>query len=847
MIPRVKSWVRPLWDLRWEDAREAGGKAVGLARLMDLGVEVPPGFVVPASFFLEVRSQDPQEPEAEALADRLPEPLAGEIEAALEALGSSPAGYAVRSSAAEEDSRHASFAGIHESYLGVGRRDVLRHIFRCWASAFSERAAAYRRRMGLSTPPAEIRMGVVVQRMLRPAASGVVFTKDPESDDQALRIQAVEGLGEKLVQGRVVPASLRVPRTGEAAFRPPEGALPIGASELKELVEIALRLEAAWGCPLDLEWALESGRLHFLQARPVTRAAPGELFAAGGEAEVPPEEDILWTRANLRELLPEVPSPLFVSLTEGIDWAANSRRLGMRLRPGDRVIRFIEGRPYFSLSLIGRWAAEFGFPISHFTRALGHDAELSALPSAKARPFRAFLRSPWKVLRVNLIQASAPRRLRRFMAGAKEEAKRLRGRSPSALSDQELRGMLRRFTGYGTEFILHMQIAFNRVSGSLFLVDSLIPEEIDREAFLSAVLPAGEKSISVRQGTDLVDLSRQARAEPAVADYLKKDAGDFTDFEKALEHTAFLAAFRKYLEEYGHRGVHESDPAMPVYAEQPGFLLKALAALVPSPDPPDPEHTFRRQGLCAKSAWEDLQGRLKSSRRRAPWRIPLLRRCVQGLKEAMLQREQARFEGMRVHAELRRFLREAGGRLQLRGILESAADVPFLRIEEIDGALSGGPEAEEAKRRVRQRRSERERQLAIEMPNLLRESEIARLAQRGPAPAGEAGFFQGIPVGPGRAEGRAVVLESPEQLGRVARGDILVTPTLDPSWVPLFTLVSGLVVELGGTLSHGSIVAREYGLPAVVNVPGITRILKTGDRVLVDGSAGTIRRLQPDS
>jgi pyruvate,water dikinase len=180
-------------------------------------------------------------------------------------------------------------------------------------------------------------------------------------------------------------------------------------------------------------------------------------------------------------------------------------------------------------------------------------------------------------------------------------------------------------------------------------------------------------------------------------------------------------------------------------------------------------------------------------------------------------------------------------------MLEEAGDLPFLRLEEIEEALLGRLGAEPAKQRVRQRRAERERQLAIEMPNLLRESEIARLAERGPAPAGGAGLYQGIPVGPGRTEGRAVVLRSPDQAGGVERGDILVTPTLDPSWVPLFTLASGLVVEMGGTLSHGSIIAREYGLPTVVNIPGITRILKTGDRVLLDGSAGTIRKLQPDS
>lgn len=130
------------------------------------------------------------------------------------------------------------------------------------------------------------------------------------------------------------------------------------------------------------------------------------------------------------------------------------------------------------------------------------------------------------------------------------------------------------------------------------------------------------------------------------------------------------------------------------------------------------------------------------------------------------------------------------------------------------------------------------------MPNLLRESEIGNLAARRPLLPAERGTFQGLPVGPGRIEGRVVVLEGPHQIDRVRRGDILVAPALDPSWIPLFTLASGLVVEMGGTLSHGSIIAREYGLPAVVNVPGITRALKSGDRILLDGSTGVVRRLE---
>ena len=797
--------MRPLWDLRAEDREEAGGKALGLARLADLGVEVPAGFVVLSSFFAEVRSRAPQEPEVEVLASHLPEELQQDLEAALDELGAAPEGYAVRSSAADEDSLRASFAGIHESYLRVTRPDVPRFLFRCWSSAFSERAMAYRHAMGFRSESSGIRMGVVVQRMLRPTAAGVVFTRDPGGAADLL-IQAAEGSGDAVVRESVTPAALRVPRDGEIAPRIPEGTLPLGSAPIRELVEIALRLEAVWGCPLDVEWAVEEGCLHFLQARPMTAVSSGAAAEGSPPADPRAREDVLWTRANLRELLPDLPSPLFASFSERIDWGLNCRRLGMQVRSGDRVVRFIEGRPYFNRSL---------------------------------------LTNPG--LRLNLRQASASRRLQRFFGRARREALRLRGVDPTSLADAALVQIFRDSTEYTTEFIFHLQLAFHRASVFLALVDRLIVGTVDREAFIGAVLAAGVKSVSVQQGLDLIRLSLQARSEARTAEYLCGAAGNFEHYETVLQGTEFLPEFRAYLEQYGHRGVYESDPAMPVYAEEPGFLLRTLATLVSDPRPPDPDAALAQQEETARRAWENLRGRLSPLERAIPVRMTLLKAFLKALKGATALREQTRFEGMRVSAQLRRFLREAGARLRRRGFLDAPGDLPFLRIEEIEDALLEKLPVGDVRDRLRRRLAERERQIEIPMPDLLRESEIPRLLARRSQEEPDTGSFQGMPVGPGRVEGRVVVLESPHQLERVMRGDILVVPTLDPSWIPVFTRVAGLVVEMGGTLSHGSIIAREYGLPTVANIPGITRILKTGERVLLDGSSGTLRRLQTES
>ncbi len=840
--------VRPLWELRAEDLAEAGAKALGLARLADLGVEVPDGFVITDSFFAAARRSAPFEPEPQALARALPEELSREIASALEALGPSPGGYAVRSSAPEEDSRRASFAGIFESFLSVPTEGVTVAVFRCWASAFGERAASYRRHMGLPDDEAGTRMAVVVQRMLAASAGGVLFTRDPAGGD-AIVVQAVRQIPPGSPSAHAAPATKRIPRDPElrvsSLLTAPGDPFPLEERPLSELVELSTRLEAAWGFPLDLEWAFVEGKLWFLQARPITTMRRTE--ATGHTGERPAAEDTLWTRANLRELLPELPSPLFASLTERIDWAALYSRLGVRVLPGDRPVRFIEGRPYFNLNLLARWMAQFGMPIGRFLKALGHDQDNGGWGGPPIHPVRAFLASPATLMRAAAGHFSAPRSLQRFFESSRGEAHRLSRLPPADWTDQELIENLQLSDAANADLLSHLVRAFNRVSAFLIMVESLLPAMENREGFLSAVLAAGERSVSAMQGADLVALAAEARQDPLVAAYLARADEDFAEFSRRLEGTSFLAAFHEYLREYGHRGIHESDPAMPLYREDPAYLLRAIVRLAAEATPPDLEALAAGQESVAAEAWENLRRSLPAWERWLPIRLRALKGAVACLKGAIVQRERTRFEGMRVQAEIRRFFSEAGDRMARRGLLESAADLPYLRFEEIEQALLGKLKAAEARASVARRRAEQERRRDIPMPNLLRESEIARLAERPPAPVSEARQFRGLPVGPGSVEGRVLVLDSPRRISEARRGDILVVPTLDPSWIPLFTLVSGLVVELGGTLSHGSIIAREYGLPTVANLPGITRILKTGERVRLDGSSGILTRLEPDS
>jgi pyruvate,water dikinase len=823
------------------DTREVGGKAGGLARLTRAGFPVPPGFAVTAGFFEEIRSRAPGEPEAEALAEHVPEDLRRALDDAISGLGDAPCGYAIRSSAIGEDSSEASFAGVHDSLLGVPRDRLLDALFRCWASAFSGRAIAYRNRLRLPADPSGIRMAVVVQRMLRPEAAGVLFTREGGDPGGDILIQAVSGSGEALVQGRAEPEVIRVSRGAGNGARRSGPAAPIDDGCVADLAAMAVRVEREWGSPVDLEWALESGRVHLVQARPVTAPVPA---GAAREAPAPGESgDTLWTRANLRELVPELPSPLLLSILERIDWLESNRRLGLIPHPGGELFRVIEGRPFFNLTLMGGMMQRLGLDAARVARALGHGDEVPDLSRAPLRAVRFVLLHPVTAFRLARIQSRGRADILEFFREVEARVARLRSADPGTVPDPELREMAREMDAYGADFLHHLQVAFLRVSAGAMALEALLPRGVSLDGFLAAAGAAGESNVSLRQGRDLIALAREARGEGRVMAWLR--AGEFGSWDRDLEGTRFRDAFRRYLEVYGHRGLQETDPAMPLYREDPSVLFRAIATAAGDSGTPDPHAARRAQEQAEQEAWADVRGSLSRPERLVPIRLVLLRRTLARLREAAALRERVRFEGMRVAAEQRRFLREAGRRLALRGLLESAADLPLLRIEEIEAVLEGKRTGRDLQDRVRERRAELERRKTRPLPNLVRESEIRDLAagRQDPVPPGEREAFRGIPVGPGRVEGRVVVLEGPHEIGEVRRGDILIAPAIDPSWIPLFTLASGLVVEMGGTLSHGSIIAREYGLPAVVNIPGITRALRTGERVLLDGGTGTLRRL----
>jgi phosphohistidine swiveling domain-containing protein len=356
-------------------------------------------------------------------------------------------------------------------------------------------------------------------------------------------------------------------------------------------------------------------------------------------------------------------------------------------------------------------------------------------------------------------------------------------------------------------------------------------------------LAAGRRSVSTQQAVDLVALAEVARHDARTAHYMRSASGGFADYREALSGTAFLERFDRFLDRYGHRGRYESDWALPRLHEDPASALFAIQAHLQGP-PDDTALIAQRQEADAAASWREFEARLTTWQR---WTLlPRVRSTVRKLKQQYLWREQVRSDLTRVVSRMRAHHLVLADRFVERGWIERRDDYFLLEMNEVTRAVSDprqGPGLRAiAARRGAQLAAERD----LQMPLLMRASELPALiaaSQTGGSSGAAGDSLTGLCVSPGSVEAEVVVMRDPGEFATMRRGAILVAPATDPSWTPLFTLASGVIVEVGGMLSHASTIAREYGLPALANVRNATRILKTGDRVRLNASAGRAERV----
>jgi phosphohistidine swiveling domain-containing protein len=849
------SWIVPfrsLDELVPADAARVGGKAWNCARLKQHGLPVPDGLVV----FADTSDADLAALETDSWFDRQPP----------------DARFAVRSSGLDEDSAAESFAGIHETHLNIARSEVLTAANGCRASADSERARAYRRARGMSDDAGGV--GVLVQRMVPATVSGVAFTIDPvTSNSDEMVINAAPGLGVAVVDGRVDPDEIRIRKTDRqiASYRAatmmdrPEGRSlqrSLDASQVAELASLLTAIEDLYGSPQDVEWCLDGTQFWIVQSRPITTHAEPRAALPGKEVV-----DIEWTRANLAEVLPDLTSPQALSAIEEMLNVAERNYMGGFLAPYDELgpmVRSFCGRLYFNLSQMRRICVRTRTAPAAVLRSLGHSGPIP--PEDEITP-----KTPLLTLAQNLPDFArilgrhlrARKLFRAHQAKIDGFLKELARADPSTLPDDRIWAEIAGWQQRSAETI-EVVLLF----GGVLFHEQQLRAICDRVGFpferlLYSQLAAGERSVSAQQAFDLVALADSARADSRAAEWLSRSGTNLTDMRAALAGTPFLREFERFLDRYGHRGLYESDWALPRYSEDPSPLLQAIRMHLHAGTEPARANGVDIDGDAATIKAE-FERQLTGIAR---WTLlPRARQLLATIKRYYVWREQCRSDMIRVAAVLRRWHLVLADRFVERGWLDTREDYFFLLLGEIAEVISargstlrepqgrpepsrrttGSPRAN-LRATVARRRSELERNRRIEMPLLMHESELPRVIARA-RQVHDAEIFdddtemRGTPVSRGAVEADVVVISDPGDFRSMKRGAILVTRATDPSWTPLFTLASGVIVEVGGILSHASTIAREYGLPALANVKQATRRLKTGDRILLNATEGWVRR-----
>ncbi|HJQ69008.1 MAG TPA: PEP/pyruvate-binding domain-containing protein [Blastocatellia bacterium] len=815
--------IKPLDEITAGDEARSGAKAYNCARLRQAGFLVPDGLVV-----LSTASAA----DLEGLADHtwfdgLP----------IDAL------FAVRSSGIGEDGEGQSFAGIHQTLLNVCRADLGRAVEACRASARTAQALEYRRAKGISIDTIE--MGVLIQLMIHPVAAGVAFTVNPVTGaDDELVINSSWGVGEALVSGQVEPdefvirkrdGELLWSRVGEKGTPGRAMTLSLAAGQVRELARILIGIEGYYGAPQDVEWCHDGTGFWVVQSRPVTTARPRV-------------DETEWTRANLVEVLPDVTSPQALSAFEEMLNQAERQYMGDLIAPdhvlGPMVKSFC-GRLYFNLSQVRRVCALGAIAPADMLRSMGHTGTIQ--PSdEKPQPLGIgdrmsvagdLLRIMWRHLR-------AARLVRTHEAKSREAVNRMAEVDPRRLSDEEVWAVIEEWVGDAPNYMQTVLL----LTGVLFHETPVrkLCEKVgfEFERLVYPQLAMGERSVSAQQAFDLVALARTARTEPTVVKYLCDQSSDLSRLSVALRGTAFLSGFKRFLETYGHRGRYEYDWSLPRYSEDATALLRIIRAHLEGGSEKSSSETALRQERDARDAWAAFAGRLSLWQKLTM--LPRIRRGIQRIKQYYVWREQVRSDLVRVLAAMRAWNLVLADRFVHRGWLDGRDDYFLIHFREIAAVIKGERRPETLRAIAAERRLETARRRSIQMPLLMRESELAEFIRAAGVSSrvDDEGELSGHPVSGGCVEGEVVVVHDPADFDLMKPGAILVAPATDPSWTPLFTLASGVIVEVGGVLSHASTVAREYGLPALANVKHATRRLRTGDRVRLDAIRGLVHRLQ---
>ena len=848
---------KALLDLEETDKTQvalAGGKGANLGELSRIdGIRVPPGFCVTTGAFRRVMATvpriddllsrlpglDPDDRQAiralsaeirQAIEETaIPDDLAAAITAAVSRLGSRCA-CAVRSSATAEDLPTASFAGQQDSYLNVvGPASVLEHVSRCWSSLFTERAVTYRQRNGFDHR--KVRMAVVVQRMVFPEAAGVVFTADPVSGNRKVTsIEAVPGLGEALVSGLVNPDRYQV-RDGAVTVREARQEQPVLTdAQVLRLAQLGRRIEAHFGQPQDIEWCLAGDEFQIVQSRPVTTLFPvPEASDQGNHVYLSVGHQQMMTDAmkplGLSVWLLTTPAPmtdaggrLFVDVTKMVGSPATRAGLLQAMKNSD--------------PLMGD-ALQTVLDRDDFIPVLPDDSPGAALPRSLAGE------GPNPIATDPAIPAE--------LTAAGQAANEALKRDIAAKSGPELLDfILADFTEL-RRILFHPRNSQAIMAGmqSAARLGELLAEWLGEKNAVDTLTQSAPGNVTAEMGLALLDVADVIRPHPDVVAFLERigleRAGDDENFLGKLPALAggpaARAAIEAYLDKYGMRCIGEIDITRPRWSERPATLAPMILSNVKNFEPGAGMRRFAEGQRNALEKEREVLTRLRELPGGAE-KAEEAKRLIDRIRTFAGYREYPKYFMISRYFIYKRALLAEAGRLVKAGVLREPEDIFYLRLAELAAVVRASQVDDQL---IRQRAEAHRSYAALTPPRVLTSDgeAVTGSYRRGDVPPGA---LTGLAVSAGTVEGRArVVLDMAD--ADLEAGDILVTAYTDPSWTPAFVAIDGLVTEVGGLMTHGAVIAREYGLPAVVGVEHATRLIRDGQRIRVHGTDGYVEFL----
>jgi phosphoenolpyruvate synthase/pyruvate phosphate dikinase len=772
----------------------------------------------------------------------IPDDLAAAITRSLAQLGEQAA-YAVRSSATAEDSPTASFAGQQDTYLNVvGAAAILEHVSRCWASLFTERAVTYRLRNGVDHR--KVHMAVVVQRMVFPQAAGILFTADPITGNRKVAtVEASFGLGEALVSGlvnadvykvrdgEVVAKTIGTKRlailpspaggTQEQAVEPERQKQPaLTDSQVVRLAQLGRRIEAHFGRPQDIEWCLVDDDFQIVQSRPITTLFPippaadkaNHVYVSVGHQQMmtDPMKPLglsVWQLTTPRPMA-EAGGRLFVDVTQILASPASRAGLLGTLGKSDPLIRdaleTVLNRGDFIPSLPNEEPA--WVPPGGGSNAIETDPAIVTELIARSQASIATLKR-------DIRKKSGPA-LFDFILADLQERKRVQLDPKS------------------------MQVIMAGMEAAWWLNDQLLVWLREKNA-ADTLAQSAPNNVTSEMGLALLDVADVIRPHPDVVAFLQQvEDDDFLDeLPKVAGGREARDAIRTWLDKYGMRGVGEIDITRPRWSERPTMLVPIILGNIRNFEPGAAKRRFEQGRQEAWKKEEELLERLRAlpdgARQAAE-----TKRMIDRVRTFAGYREYPKYGMVSRYFVYKQALMEEAERLVQAGVLREKEDVFYLRFEELHDVVRTKRVDDQL---IRDRKDAFASYRALRPPRVLTTDGegIAGSYRRDDLPEGA---LVGLAVSAGTIEGRArVILDMAE--ADLEAGDILVTAYTDPSWTPLFVAIKGLVTEVGGLMTHGAVIAREYGLPAVVGVEHATRLIQDGQRIRVHGTDGYVEIL----